>query len=171
VLLGIVCCVGIGLALLVSPQILERLALAPDARGEYLSPSVVIDLVSQSPLGQGLGTSQRPGGYENYYLVLDGDSGWPGVLLMTTMIVAAAYIAFRRGSASLFAHEKFLYLSTSAYALTLLFVVWTSLNLDKPSVAYPFWAIAGLCTAVRSGSRAAIRPETNMLSAASDSPP
>jgi hypothetical protein len=160
-ILGIVCSVGIGLALFTSPQIMERMALAPDARAEYLSPSNVVDLVSQSPLGQGLGTSQGTGSFENYYLLLAGDTGWPGVMLMVILVGAVAWITFRRGFASNHGPEKFLYFAVGAYVLTLAFVAWTSLNLDKPTVAYPLWSLAGLCTAVRTGSREPFRLQEN----------
>jgi hypothetical protein len=130
------------------PQVAERfVATVTIGRpvGEYLSPDQAVRLIAAMPMGLGFGTSTSPqGGIENYFVGLASDSGIPGVLLFTSLMIYVGVTAVRIQYRTADSTNRALVGAAAAFTFSLLVVMNTALTLDKPTVAFVFWTLAGL---------------------------
>jgi hypothetical protein len=137
------------------PAVSERMGGVSDLQAayaqEYASPGEVFNLISARPLGSGIGTSWDVTGstanIENYYAVVASDLGFPGPILMVLLIGIVALWSFREFRRSTDAMSRFLTAGVGVYSLTLFLVMVTGLGLDKPTVAWVYWTLAGLMVA------------------------
>lgn len=150
------------------PAVSERLGSIADIQQAYLqeyhSPAEAFQIMAAAPLGTGFGTSWDArltiGNIENYYVVLCSDLGFPGVILMVVLIGLVAWRSLTLFSRCTSIATRFLAAGFGVYSLSLYLVLNTGLQLDKPTMAWVYWTLAGLVVAAPPVLESVVREST-----------
>jgi hypothetical protein len=145
---------AMALTYLAVPAVAERMGplgdLGPTYQAEYyVTPSQFVARIADAPFGAGFGVTGDLIGQniENQYLMIAEDTGVPGLLMFLSLLAVVTLLAIRRARGAADPADRFLAVGIAGYTVSMLVAMNTGLGLDKVTVAYVFWTLAGLAVA------------------------